>query len=116
MTKILVAEDERDIRELVMFSLKGLVILMDAMYPPLFVAPDVSLARLLLLFRREKRPMAVVRDRAGSTMAKFGFGDGVFHDGTEAGADHHRRRRGETERIWASDDDDGDRLIELHHF
>ena len=48
-----------------LFSLKGLVILMDAMYPPLFVAPDVSLARLLLLFRREKRPMAVVRDRAG---------------------------------------------------
>lgn len=48
-----------------LFSLKGLVILMDAMYPPLFVTPDVSLARLLLLFRREKRPMAVVRDRAG---------------------------------------------------
>jgi CBS domain containing-hemolysin-like protein len=48
-----------------LFSLKGLVILMDAMYPPLFVLPDVSLARLLLLFRREKRPMAVVRDRAG---------------------------------------------------
>jgi putative hemolysin len=48
-----------------LFSLKGLVILMDAMYPPLFVGPDVSLARLLLLFRREKRPMAVVRDRGG---------------------------------------------------
>jgi magnesium and cobalt exporter, CNNM family len=48
-----------------LFSLKGLVILMDAMYPALMVAPDVSLARLLLLFRREKRPMAVVRDRAG---------------------------------------------------
>ena len=48
-----------------LFSLKGLVILMDAMYPALFVTPDVSLARLLLLFRREKRPMAVVRDRAG---------------------------------------------------
>jgi CBS domain containing-hemolysin-like protein len=48
-----------------LFSLKGLVILMDAMYPPLFVTPEVSLARLLLLFRREKRPMAVVRDRSG---------------------------------------------------
>ena len=47
------------------FSLRGLVILMDAMYPPLIVAPDLSLARLLLLFRREKRPMAVVRDQAG---------------------------------------------------
>jgi len=48
-----------------LFSLKGLVILMDAMYPPMFVSPDVSLARLLLMFRREKRPMAVVRDPAG---------------------------------------------------
>jgi len=48
-----------------LFSLKGLVILVDAMYPPLFVAPEISLARLLLLFRREKRPMAVVRDPTG---------------------------------------------------
>jgi CBS domain containing-hemolysin-like protein len=43
-----------------LFSLKGLVILMDAMYPPLFVEPDQPVARLLKTFRREKRPMAVV--------------------------------------------------------
>ncbi len=48
-----------------LFSLKGLVILVDAMYPPVFVGPEVSLARLLLIFRREKRPMAVVRDPHG---------------------------------------------------
>jgi len=45
-----------------LFSLKGLVILMDAMYPPLFVSPDQSVASLLRIFRRERRPMAVVRD------------------------------------------------------
>ena len=45
-----------------LFSLKGLVILMDAMYPPLFVAPDQPVARLLRTFRRERRPMAIVRD------------------------------------------------------
>jgi putative hemolysin len=45
-----------------LFSLKGLVILMDAMYPPLFVDPGDPLDRLLRVFRREKRPMAVVRD------------------------------------------------------
>ena len=45
-----------------LFSLKGLVILMDAMYPPLFVSPDLEVARLLRIFRRERRPMAVVRD------------------------------------------------------
>jgi CBS domain containing-hemolysin-like protein len=50
-----------------LFSLKGLVILMDAMYPPLFVSPDQPVARLLRTFRRERRPMAVVRD----TDAKF---------------------------------------------
>ncbi len=48
-----------------LFSLKGLVILMDAMYPPLFVSPDLEVARLLRMFRRERRPMAVVRDGSG---------------------------------------------------
>ena len=45
-----------------LFSLRGLVILMDAIYPPLFVSPDQPLDRLLRIFRRERRPMAVVRD------------------------------------------------------
>jgi len=49
-----------------LFSLKGLVILMDAMYPPLFVHPDQRVAWCLQLFRREKRPMAVVRDARGA--------------------------------------------------
>ena len=45
------------------FSLKGLVILMDAMYPALFVDRAQPVARLLREFRREKRQMAVVRDK-----------------------------------------------------
>jgi CBS domain containing-hemolysin-like protein len=49
-----------------LFSLKGLVILMDAMYPPLFVSPDLGVARLLRIFRRERRPLAVVRDAEGT--------------------------------------------------
>jgi CBS domain containing-hemolysin-like protein len=48
-----------------LFSLQGLVIVMDAMYPPTFVDPDQPVARLLRTFRREKRPMAVVRDADG---------------------------------------------------
>jgi len=48
-----------------LFSLRGLVILMDAMYPALFISPDIPVARLLGTFRREKRPMAVVRDASG---------------------------------------------------
>jgi CBS domain containing-hemolysin-like protein len=45
-----------------LFSLKGLVILMDAMYPPLFVQPDMTLSSMLRIFRRERRPMAIVRN------------------------------------------------------
>ncbi|MBI5170727.1 MAG: HlyC/CorC family transporter [Candidatus Eisenbacteria bacterium] len=47
------------------FSLRGLVILMDAMYPATFVTPEMPVARVLATFRREKRQMAVVRDHDG---------------------------------------------------
>jgi CBS domain containing-hemolysin-like protein len=85
-----------------LFSLKGLVILMDAMYPPLFVSPDVSLARLLLLFRREKRPMAVVRDRAGKFLGIVTLEDvleeivGEIEDEHDVGMAHGGVRRSPT--------------------
>ena len=47
------------------FSLRGLVILMDAMYPAIVVHPEQPIARVLGLFRREKRQMAVVEDHDG---------------------------------------------------
>ncbi len=45
-----------------LFSLKGLVIVKDAMYPAIFLRPDEDVATALLLFRKARRPMAVVRD------------------------------------------------------
>jgi len=48
-----------------LFSLKGVVILMDAMYPALVIDPNQPLARLLRIFKREKRQMAVVKDWSG---------------------------------------------------
>ncbi|TMQ59755.1 MAG: YbaB/EbfC family nucleoid-associated protein [Candidatus Eisenbacteria bacterium] len=45
-----------------LFSLKGLVILEDAMYPPIFAQPEQRVGWLLQTFKREKRQMAVVRD------------------------------------------------------
>jgi CBS domain containing-hemolysin-like protein len=48
-----------------LFSLKGLVVLEDAVYPPLFLGPDDNVADALELFRKERRPLAVVRDEAG---------------------------------------------------
>ena len=47
------------------FSLKGIVILMDAMYSAIFVAPDAPVARVLQTLRRAKRAMAVVRSTDG---------------------------------------------------
>lgn len=51
-----------------LFSLQGVVILQDAMYPPLFLKPDESMANALRLFRRVRRPMALVRDEAGAIL------------------------------------------------
>jgi putative hemolysin len=48
-----------------LFSLQGVVVLQDAMYPPLFLKPDESMANALRLFRRARRPMALVREETG---------------------------------------------------
>jgi CBS domain containing-hemolysin-like protein len=45
-----------------LFSLHGLVILQDALYPALFLKPDESVGNALRLFKKVKRPMALVRD------------------------------------------------------
>jgi CBS domain containing-hemolysin-like protein len=38
---------------------------MDAMYPPLFVEPEIGVAHMLRTFKRERRPMAVVKEKDG---------------------------------------------------
>ncbi len=45
-----------------LFSLQGIVVLQDAMYPPLFLKPEETLDDALRLFRKARRPMALVRD------------------------------------------------------
>lgn len=59
-----------------LFSLQGVVVLQDAMYPPLFLKPDESMANALRLFRRARRPMALVRETgpdAGATGTILGL-------------------------------------------
>jgi CBS domain containing-hemolysin-like protein len=51
-----------------LFSLQGVVVLQDALYPPLFLKPDDKIAEALRLFRRAHRPMALVRDEAGKIL------------------------------------------------
>lgn len=45
-----------------LFSLKGVVVLEDAVYPAIFLKPDESIANALRLFKKAKRHMALVRD------------------------------------------------------
>jgi CBS domain containing-hemolysin-like protein len=48
-----------------LFSLKGLVVLEDALYQPVYLKPDESIANALRLFRKSHRHMALVRDEEG---------------------------------------------------
>jgi CBS domain containing-hemolysin-like protein len=48
-----------------LFSERGVVILDDATYQALFLKPDETIANALRLFRKAKRPMALVRDDEG---------------------------------------------------
>jgi CBS domain containing-hemolysin-like protein len=49
-----------------LFSLRGVAILEDALYPALFLKPSETLANALRLFRKAKRHMALVRDDDGT--------------------------------------------------
>jgi CBS domain containing-hemolysin-like protein len=45
-----------------LFSLQGVVVLHDALYPALFLKPEEEIANALRLFKKSRRPMALVRD------------------------------------------------------
>lgn len=51
-----------------LFSLRGMVVLDDAMYPALFVDPERPISEVLRIFRRSRRPMAVVRNSQGRVL------------------------------------------------
>jgi putative hemolysin len=51
-----------------LLSLRGVVVLEDAIYPPLFLKPDEEIANGLRLFKKAKRPMALVRAEGGKIL------------------------------------------------
>lgn len=51
-----------------LFSQQGVVILQDALYPAHFLKPDETMANALRLFRKSRRPMALVRDDDGKIL------------------------------------------------
>lgn len=48
-----------------LFSLRGVVVLSDALYPSLFLKPDETVSNALRLFKKAHRHMALVRDDDG---------------------------------------------------
>ncbi|HKI35473.1 MAG TPA: hemolysin family protein [Gemmataceae bacterium] len=58
-----------------LFSLKGVVVLEDALYPPLYLSPDENMATALRLFKKSRRPMALVRDAAGKILGMLTLED-----------------------------------------
>lgn len=48
-----------------LFSLQGMVVLQDAIYPPIYLKPDEAVANALRLFRKNKQHMALVRNGDG---------------------------------------------------
>jgi CBS domain containing-hemolysin-like protein len=48
-----------------LFSVRGVVVLQDALYPALFLRPDEPIANALRLFKKAHRHMALVRDDMG---------------------------------------------------
>src|SRR5262249_36167938 len=53
---------------LYLFGSKELIVLDDAVYPPLFLKPEDDVASGIELFRKASRPMALVRDETGKIL------------------------------------------------
>src|SRR5439155_14998082 len=48
-----------------LFSLRGIVLLEDAIYPATFLDPEETVANALRLLKKSRKPMAIVRDENG---------------------------------------------------
>src|SRR5260370_19517004 len=73
-----------------LFSLRGVVILHDAIYPALFLKPDEKLDNALRLFRKAKRPMALVRAADGQILGLITLEDVLEEIVGERDDEHHR--------------------------
>lgn len=73
-----------------LFSLQGVVVLQDALYPALFLKPDEEVGNALRLFRKSRRPMALVRDDDGKILGLITLEDVVEEIVGEIEDEHDR--------------------------
>lgn len=60
-----------------LFSLKGVVVLEDALYPAIYLEPTESIANALRLLKRSRKPMALVRDEGNKILGLITLEDVV---------------------------------------
>lgn len=60
-----------------LYSLRGAVVLDDALYPATFLDPEESIGTALQLFRKSRKPMAIVRDHDGHVLGLLTLEDVV---------------------------------------
>jgi CBS domain containing-hemolysin-like protein len=83
-----------------LFSLRGVVVLDDALYPPHFLKPEHDIGTALRLFRQSHRPMAIVRDDEGKVLGLITLEDvleeivGDIEDEHDRPVPKLKRRRG----------------------
>ncbi|MCS6851456.1 MAG: hemolysin family protein [Gemmataceae bacterium] len=82
-----------------LFSLRGVVVLEDAMYPASFLKPDESVGTALRLFKATRRPMALVRDDTGRILGLITLED-VLEEIVGDIEDEHDRPTPRLPRRW----------------